>query len=251
MKPQRKFPLYLFYLLLVVITVSSCNKEEGFGGNSAIKGRLMLYQYNDDFSMVIDSAPAKEKDIFIIFGDDPDIGDRVRTNYDGYFEFKFLREGKYTIYYYSEDPKLKEFEQDVEIVHQAEVGKNATQDLGILKAYETLNYDDGNAVITGRILQINYRSNSRWPLMFPEDTVYVMEKEVYITYHNHTYYDDRIRTTLDGKFEFRGLLKGNYQIHVVSEDIKGSDQDVPVIRDTTIVNSTDTIDLGDIFIHNL
>lgn len=250
---SHKFPQIFLLATFVIfgLQITSCKKEEGFGGDSTIKGRLMLYQYNNDYSLAIDSAAAGEKEVFIIFGDNPDIGDRIRTNFDGYFEFKFLREGNYTIYYYSEDPENLQFQQDVAYTKQTDVGRNATVDLGILKSYESLNYDDGNAVIKGRILQVNYRSNSRPPILYVEDTVMALEQEVYITYHNNTYYDDRIRTTHDGTFEFKGLLKGNYKVHVISENIDGTNQDMPVIVDTTLLNSTDTLDLGDIFIHNL
>lgn len=251
MKSKYSHIKLIVLLVLLGAGITSCNKDEGFGGSSTIKGRLFLYQYNDDFSLVIDSAPAKEKEVFIVFGNDPDFGDRIRTNFDGYFEFKFLHEGNYTIYYYSEDPNNLQFEQDVAYKQEAQVGKNGTTDLGDLITYETLDYNDGNAVIIGRILQVNYTSNSRPPILYVEDTVKVLEKEVYVTYQNHTFYDDRIRTTHDGTFEFTGLIKGNYMIHVISEDINGSDQDVPVIVDTTLINNTDTINLGDIFIHNL
>lgn len=251
MNQKSRFLSYAIVLITISLGIISCEKNEGFGGNSTIKGRLHLKQYNNDYSLLIDSAPAKEQDVFIIFGDDPDIGDKVNTNYDGYFEFNFLREGKYTIYYYSEDPDLMDFEQKKEMLYEVEVGKKATKDLGDLYSFERLDYNDGNAVIKGRVLQINYRSNSRWPIMFVEDTVIVLEKEVYITYNNQTYYDDRIRTTDDGTFEVKQLIKGDYKIHVISEDIKGTSQDVAIYKDTTIVNATDTIDVGDIFIHNL
>lgn len=243
--------LYLVLLMTSSIAFFSCEKDEGFGGNSSIKGTVMLHQYNDDFSLLINEQPAKEIEVFIIFGNDPDIGDRIRTNYDGYFEFRFLREGNYTIYYYSEDKDHPEYEQKVEKLTQISVGKNSTADLGELIMEERLDFDDGNAVIKGRVLQINYKSNSRWPLMFVEDTVMALEKEVYLTYHNNSYFNERIRTNDDGTFEFRGLIKGNYKIHVISEDIKGTSQDVAMIRDTVITEPADTIDLGDIFIDNL
>ena len=34
------------------------------------------------------------------------------------------------------------------------------------------------------------------------------EQEIYLTYNNHTFYDDRIRTQADGEFEFGGLIPG-------------------------------------------
>ncbi|MBL7944319.1 MAG: hypothetical protein JNM00_16260 [Flavobacteriales bacterium] len=98
---MRKISIFI----LAVLSVLSCTKFPGEGGNSSIKGkvekdvRLVLtnpatYQY---------TVPAAEVDVYISYGDHVSPDDRVWTNMDGEFEFLNLREGDYTIYVYSKD----------------------------------------------------------------------------------------------------------------------------------------------------
>ncbi len=47
--------------------------------------------------------PAPDEDVWIVYGNNVSPDERVRTNYDGEFEFQFLRPGEYTIYVYSRD----------------------------------------------------------------------------------------------------------------------------------------------------
>ena len=46
---------------------------------------------------------APDNYVYIIYGGDESYGDRVKTSYDGTYEFKYLREGNYKIYVYSKD----------------------------------------------------------------------------------------------------------------------------------------------------
>jgi len=90
-------------LVILGLVAFSCKKEEGIGGKSAIKGRVIVRQYNTNFTELIEQYYAPDEDVFIIYGDDEVYGDKVTTNYDGTYEFEFLREGSYSIYAYSED----------------------------------------------------------------------------------------------------------------------------------------------------
>jgi hypothetical protein len=45
-------------------------------------------------------------DVFIIYGDDKSVSNRVRTSYDGVYEFRYLRKGEYKIFAYSKDSTL-------------------------------------------------------------------------------------------------------------------------------------------------
>jgi hypothetical protein len=45
---------------------------------------------------------AGKVDVYIIYGDEAYFGDDVETNYDGTYEFRYLRKGKYTIFAYSD-----------------------------------------------------------------------------------------------------------------------------------------------------
>ena len=95
-----------FLISTIVITsfcVSSCSKDAGQGGNSTIWGKVYVKDYNTDFSHLIYEYYAPEIDVYIIYGNDMSYGDRTRTNYDGTYEFKYLRSGNYKIYAYSTD----------------------------------------------------------------------------------------------------------------------------------------------------
>jgi len=93
-------------LLIAIIALISCEKGPGEGGEAKITGTVIMEDWNVDFTFRRDSFPAQAYDVYIIYGDDPYFGDKIETNYDGYFEFNYLREGDYTIYTYSKDKTL-------------------------------------------------------------------------------------------------------------------------------------------------
>jgi len=99
----------IFALLIVALTISSifsCTKDAGEGGNSTIYGKIIAHNYNAEFTNLKGIYPAADEDVFIIYGDDRSYSDRVSTNYEGVYEFKYLRPGDYTIYVYSKDSTL-------------------------------------------------------------------------------------------------------------------------------------------------
>jgi len=97
----------LFFPLLILVTLAfSCSKEAGDGGNSTIYGKLIAYDYNAEFTDLKGIYPAVDEDVYIIYGSDRSYSERVRSNYDGVYEFKYLRPGDYTIYAYSKDSTL-------------------------------------------------------------------------------------------------------------------------------------------------
>jgi hypothetical protein len=88
---------------LVVLLISSCKKEAGEGGDSSIRGKIWVVNYNATFTSINNEYVGADEYVYIIYGDDISYGDRVKTNPAGEFEFKYLREGNYTIYIYSKD----------------------------------------------------------------------------------------------------------------------------------------------------
>ena len=93
--------LYTYFFLLIPIAclITACNKDEGFGGSSSLEGYVYEVRHNDDnFSFQTDIFPSLDKDVFIEFGDDLNIGQRIRSGRDGYFRFDYLRKGIYTVY---------------------------------------------------------------------------------------------------------------------------------------------------------
>jgi hypothetical protein len=102
---MKKFLSFLLALLFGSI-MFSCSKEAGDGGNSTIYGKLTAYDYNAEFTELKGVYPAADEDVFIIYGSDRSYSQRVRSNYEGIYEFKYLRPGEYTVYAYSKDSTL-------------------------------------------------------------------------------------------------------------------------------------------------
>jgi hypothetical protein len=93
-------------LLLVAVSFMSCEKEEGEGGTSEIRGKVYVHDYTADMTWLEKEYYAPEEDVYIIYGDDEIYSDRFRTNYDGSFVFKNLQKGEYTIFVYSKNIKV-------------------------------------------------------------------------------------------------------------------------------------------------
>ena len=250
MNKSRQLFSIVFPIIFFTLIFSSCKKDEGFGGNSSVKGELYEKVYNDDFSQLLFEQPAKDENVFIIFGDDKVIGDDRTTNFNGLFEFDFLFPGSYTIFYYSDD-SLSAYNENIEIKHEINLDKREDIDLGRLYLLKNINYNEGNAKIKGQVFLINYLNTSTYPNLVVKDTSYAQEQEIYLTYGNHEFYDDRIRTQYDGTFIFLNLIKGMYKVFLYSEDVSGGTEDIVVMFEIEITDENQSVDLGDIFIEQL
>ena len=100
----QKSSLFLAFLLGIIFC--SCEKDAGEGGTSSITGYVHVTDYNASFIIIQGEYPGADEDVYIIYGDDISSGDRIKAGPDGRFEFKYLREGKYKLYVYSEDTTL-------------------------------------------------------------------------------------------------------------------------------------------------
>ena len=116
MKKTILLPLAFFLLLL-----SSCKKTSGEGGFATLKGKVFIKDYDASFTILNAEYYGQGETVYIIYGNDPGVGNSVKTSYDGTFVFEFLRKGKYKVYVLSKDPsvpaasKTKEIAADVEI----------------------------------------------------------------------------------------------------------------------------------------
>ena len=103
---NKKICNVLFIAILCLMAVS-CKKEPGPGGNSTIYGKVFVKDYNSTFTILEQSYYGPDIWVFIIYGDDRDYGDKVRTGPGGTFEFKYMRPGTYHVYAYSKDSTLQ------------------------------------------------------------------------------------------------------------------------------------------------
>ena len=103
---MKKTILTLILITGTMCVFTTCKKEPGEGGTSTIKGRVKAVEY--DFTTFGSWVNKKEyyiseQRVYIIYGDNDIYDDDFRTGPDGYYQFKWLRKGEYTIFIYSVD----------------------------------------------------------------------------------------------------------------------------------------------------
>ncbi len=92
-----------FSIFLILILFGGCKKEPGIGGDASIRGKVYSYRYNSTFTVKLSENYLPDTYVYLIYGNNISYGTRIKTTYDGAFEFKHLYEGKYKIYTYSKD----------------------------------------------------------------------------------------------------------------------------------------------------
>ena len=114
-----------FFLVILFSAVTfSCSKEAGEGGNSTIYGKIIAHNYNAEFTNLKGIYPAADEDVYIIYGEDRSYSERVRSNYEGIYEFKYLRPGDYTIYAYSKDSTLTMASEMYAVIRKVKIDDN-------------------------------------------------------------------------------------------------------------------------------
>lgn len=68
-----------------------------------------------------DAYPARDHNVFLIYGDNVGPDDQVETNHEGNFVFPWLRPGDYTVYVYSEDTSGTVPPQDMVVLQHVTV----------------------------------------------------------------------------------------------------------------------------------
>lgn len=137
MKNKKLFIVCCLLSIVYCLFLSSCKKESGSGGNSSIKGKIWVRQYVLNFSSLDEEYAGADEEVYIIYGDETSYGDRIRSDYEGDFEFKYLRKGSYKIYVYSEDsaaivePPIHPYAPKIAIIKEVEItDKKQTVDAG-------------------------------------------------------------------------------------------------------------------------
>lgn len=110
--------------ILILLTISSCKKVAGEGGKSSISGKVYVKNYNANFTQLNSEYYGADEDVYIIYGSEISYGNKIKTNYDGVYEFKFLRNGAYKIYIYSKDSTMKSKSGNLAVVSNVEIVNN-------------------------------------------------------------------------------------------------------------------------------
>lgn len=84
----------------VLLCISSCEKEPGFGGLATISGKVYAYDYNPQ-GILIGEGYTGDLEVFISVEGQPGVLDRIRTSFDGSYLFSRLRKGTYVVWVFS------------------------------------------------------------------------------------------------------------------------------------------------------
>lgn len=121
-------------IFLSVLILFGCKKTAGEGGKATITGKIWVENWDSNFLVKKYEYVGADEDVYIIYGDHLTYDDKVKTNYNGEFEFKYLRKGKYKVYIYS-DKKQTTTSQDPQEVILKEIEITNTKsktDLGTI-----------------------------------------------------------------------------------------------------------------------
>jgi hypothetical protein len=114
----------VFFTALSAGIFFGCKKAAGEGGKATIKGNIWVEDWNGAFTIKNGEYAGYDHDVYIVYGEAGGYSDRTRANYNGEYEFRYLRKGKYKIYVYSKDNTLKSLSGDTAFVKEVEITKN-------------------------------------------------------------------------------------------------------------------------------
>ena len=195
--------------LLLCLSLFSCVNEEGEGGSATIEGYVYKIMHPDgEYIFKTDTFPAGSTEVSITYGKGQiKQDDNIDAAPDGYFRFKYLFDGNYIVYAYSEYPNGKR-EAVCDTVH-VKNGKTAKTDT--IYIHDGKMY--GKSYIKGKVLA-NYYDNNR----LVAENAPAAEQRVYIQKQGIGFPFNDVRAGSDGTFIFEKLPVGKYQVYAASED---------------------------------
>lgn len=197
-------------LIIVFVTLSlsltSCLTDEGEGGSGTIQGFLFNIKHNDDnFALTSDTAYAVKTDVYIIYGDHIYFDDDIETDYNGFYQFKYLTPGNYTIFAYSTDAMGVK----TAVTQTVTVSRGETTDVSDL--YVHSGQANGTSIISGTVWA-NYVDGSGNIL----ESGWAYEHRVYLQKTGDIYPIDDARVAQNGTFAFQKVLPGSYEVYTTT-----------------------------------
>lgn len=111
-----------------------------------------------------------------------------------------------------------------------------------LQACKKVEGQGGSSTIKGKITETKYSSSGAALSTFASP-----DFDVYIIYGTgSTFYNDDIKTSYDGSFEFNYLQKGDYTVFIYEDCNTCASGKKEILRTVTITSNKSTTDLGTI-----
>lgn len=220
----------LIGLLCVVLMFVSCKRNEGEGGTGVVQGYVMLINHPDDnYTLPADTIVAAKTDVFIVYGNSDFYGDDVETDDKGFYKFKYLTPGNYTVFAYS---TLASGDK-VPVTASISIGKGETGNVPTIYVHQGKAY--GTSIVTGKV----------YAMYFHNDTYrgqgWAYEHRVYIRKEGDPYHFDDVRVGLDGVFAFQKLQPGNYEVFTFTEN--SAEVLSPLIETISVENIGEIIEM--------
>ena len=120
----------IFFLSILMLVLSSCDKDSGEGGTSVIQGQVYkIFTSQDPFSGEWDTAYFQldaGKDVFIIYSDNEGsvYDDNFETDYNGRYHFEYLRQGDYIVYTYADSTDNSNVKYDYPIFKHIKISSS-------------------------------------------------------------------------------------------------------------------------------
>ena len=104
----------------------------------------------------------------------------------------------------------------------------------------------GTSAIVGKLKLHNYNAN----FTILKQSYYLVGEEVFIIFGDDAIQGDRVKTGIDGTFEFRNLNPGKYTVYAYSKDstFTSPSGEVPVMMTVEIPNDGELAQIGDLVV---
>ena len=226
--------LYIF--IIICLLFSACNKQEGEGGTGAVQGTVYLVHHPDDcFDLHTDTLKAAKADVFIIYGDSDYFNDDVETDYNGFYKFKYLNAGTYTIFAYSTKPSGEK----IAVKQTITIKRGETGTVNDIYIHDGKAY--GTSIIKGTVMA-TYIDGTGNEI---ENTVisgYAYNQRVFLKRASEDVHFDDTRTGIDGVYAFQKIEPGEYEVFTVSVTQDGDEIPYIVKKNVTVSQAGEIVE---------
>jgi len=120
------------FLIICAIAIgfTACEKDAGEGGTSVIEGQVYkIHTFQNSSTGAMDTLYYQldsGKDVFIIYSDNETevYDDKFETDYNGRYNFEYLRKGDYTLYTYADSIDVNNVNYDYPIFKHIKINSN-------------------------------------------------------------------------------------------------------------------------------
>ena len=114
----------------IAVGLTACEKDAGEGGTSVIEGQVYkIHTFQNSLTGEMDTLYYQldsGKDVFIIYSDNETevYDDKFETDYNGKYNFEYLRKGDYTLYTYADSIDVSAINYDYPIFKHIRINSN-------------------------------------------------------------------------------------------------------------------------------